>query len=52
MDKEIKVRIIDSVSNRESLVYLSEGENLLRPWYASGMATLNECGGIGICGSV
>ena len=50
MDKEIKVRIIDSVSNRESLVYLSEGENLLEALVRSGMATLNECGGIGICG--
>lgn len=50
MEKRIAVKVINFVGYKETICYLSRGENLLEALMDYGLFITNECGGMGICG--
>ena len=50
MEKKITVRAIESASGKETIVYLSRGENLLDALVSSLHSISSECQGMGTCG--
>ena len=50
MEKKITVRAIESASGKETIVYLSRGENLLDALVNSLHSISSECQGMGTCG--
>lgn len=50
MEKRIAVKVISFVGYKETVCYLSRGENLLEALIGYGLFISNECGGMGTCG--
>jgi len=50
MEQRIVIKVFKSIDSRNSLVYMSKGDNLLDALVSSNLTISNECGGMGTCG--
>ncbi|TAH64282.1 MAG: DUF4445 domain-containing protein [Anaerolineaceae bacterium] len=50
LEKRIVIRVKDSINNKDTLVSMSKGENLLETLASSKLSIFSECGGRGTCG--
>lgn len=50
MEQGVTIKVVNSINNRKSTLYLPKGDNLLDALVRSRLTISNECGGMGTCG--